>query len=53
MTVVIPKHANKAQIKQALDSIRKPQKPFNADKYFGKIKWGQDALEFQKSLRDE
>lgn len=53
MTVLIPEKANQAQIKEVLDKLKKPKKSFKAEKYFGKIKWGQNALEFQRELRGE
>jgi len=30
-----------------------PQKTFKSSHFLGKIKWGEDALEFQKRIRDE
>jgi len=31
----------------------KPQKLFDAKQFVGKIKWSEDALEYQKRLRNE
>ena len=31
----------------------KPQKTFDAKQFVGKVKWGEDALEYQKRLRNE
>jgi hypothetical protein len=31
----------------------KPQKTFQAKRFLGKLKWGEDALQYQKKLRDE
>ena len=31
----------------------KPQKTFQAKRFLGKVKWGEDALQYQKKLRDE
>jgi len=31
----------------------KPQKLFDANLFVGKVKWGEDALEYQKKLRNE
>jgi hypothetical protein len=31
----------------------KPQKTFQAKRFLGKMKWGEDALQYQKKLRDE
>jgi hypothetical protein len=31
----------------------KPQKTFQAKWFVGKVKWGEDALQYQKKIRDE
>jgi hypothetical protein len=31
----------------------KPQKPFNSEMFLGKVKWGEDGLEYQKRMRNE
>ncbi len=30
-----------------------PVKKLDANKYFGKLKWGENPLEYQKKLRNE
>jgi len=33
--------------------ITNPPPPFPAENFVGKVKWGEDALEYQKRIRDE
>ncbi len=53
MTVIIPPNATKEQIEATLKKLKKTSKKFDVDKYFGKMKWGQDSLKFQRELRGE
>ncbi len=55
MVTIIKKSANKKEIEKKLKSVNppKPKKLFNAKKFSGKIKFGEDALAIQKRLRDE
>jgi hypothetical protein len=53
MIVKIPSKANQEQIYKTLEKSIKLKKTFVIDKYFGKIKWSQDPLEFQKEIREE
>lgn len=52
MTVIIKPNDSKAEIEKQLKKL-KPGKGFNTKKYFGKIKWGQDAVEYQRELRED
>lgn len=37
-----------------LESVAtKPIKKFNIDDHFGKVKWNEDPMEFQKRMRNE
>lgn len=53
MTVIIKPNATKKQIEEALGKLKKPTKKFDVDKFFGKIKWGEDSLKFQRELRGD
>jgi len=33
--------------------LANPPKPFQAEKFLGKVKWGEDALKYQKRIRNE
>jgi len=55
MSVTIQK---KDSVKTIRDKIQKAasdkkKKPINLDRYFGKVKFGLDGLEYQKKLRNE
>jgi hypothetical protein len=52
MTIEISEKDTKADIKNYVAALPRP-KGISAKKYAGKIKWGEDSLEFQKRLRDE
>lgn len=52
MIIVINKNTSKKEIKEKLKKL-KSTKVFDAKKFAGKIKWGEDALVFQKRLRNE
>ena len=52
MSVKIRKKPAKKDLNEALKKI-KPSKVLNAAHHFGKVKWGEDALSYQKKLRDE
>ena len=52
MVITIKKDTNNQEIEKLLLSF-KPRKRFSSKQFLGKIKWGEDALEYQKRLRDE
>jgi hypothetical protein len=52
MTTEIKKIRSVKTLKEALDKV-KPVKRFDANKHLGKVKWGEDPLEYQKRIRDE
>lgn len=52
MTIKIDPNSSEKAIQAALKKVRSTKK-LNAAKYFGKIKWDEDPLTFQRSLRDE
>ncbi|MFN4146773.1 MAG: hypothetical protein ACK4GN_13185 [Runella sp.] len=51
MTVIIPPNSTKKRVEEALKKVEKTSKKFEVDKFFGKIKWGEDSLKFQRDLR--
>ena len=52
MLIKINEKTNFQEI-DALLSKLKSRKAFRSKDFLGKIKWGEDALEYQKRLRDE
>jgi len=52
MTIKISKTATKEELAAQLRQL-KPAKKLDVSKYAGKVKWGQDALDYQRELRDE
>jgi len=52
MVITIRKDANSQEIDKLLSSW-KPRKPFCSKQFLGKIKWGEDAIEYQKRIRNE
>mgnify|MGYP001013631684 CR=1 FL=1 len=52
MVIVIRQNTTKKEMQQKIRSI-KSSKLFDPKKFAGKINWGEDALKFQKRLRDE
>jgi hypothetical protein len=51
MVVRLEKNASQKQVKEVLSKVKAAPKPFDISKFAGKVKWGQDALEFQRELR--
>jgi len=41
----------KKELNEALKKIKRTKK-LDAKRHLGKVKWGEDALEYQKRLRD-
>lgn len=52
MTIKLNKKATKAEITQLLQQMKSAKK-LDVSKYAGKLKWGQDAVSYQRELRDE
>ena len=52
MVITINKNANNQDLNKILLGV-KPRKSFPSKVFLGKIKWGEDALEYQKRVRDE
>jgi hypothetical protein len=52
MVITIKKDTNNQEIEKLLLSF-KPRKQFSSQQFLGKIKWGEDALEYQKRIRNE
>ena len=51
MTVIIKKGAGKKKLDEVLKKIKHTKK-LHAHRHLGKVKWDEDALEYQKNLRD-
>ncbi|MVM40784.1 hypothetical protein GO730_28970 [Spirosoma sp. HMF3257] len=52
MTIKLSKKATKDEIASLLQKV-KPAKTLDVQKYAGKLKWGQDALTYQRELRND
>jgi hypothetical protein len=52
MIITINKDTSNQEIDKMLLSL-KPRKLFRSKHFLGKIKWGEDGLEYQKRIRDE
>ncbi len=52
MQIDIPPKVTPEQLQEIMAKAKQPKR-FNAKKYAGKIKWGQDALDFQRELRGD
>lgn len=52
MLITIKKDTCKQKIDKLLINP-KPRKAFHAKMFLGKVKWGEDACQYQKRLRDE
>jgi len=52
MVITINKDTNNQEIDRMLLNL-KPRKQFRSKQFLGKIKWGEDGLEYQKRIRDE
>jgi len=54
MVYKINKDTTVQEFDKILSSLQPaPRNLFRAEEYLGKIKWGEDALEYQKRIRDE
>lgn len=52
MIITIDKSMKNKDIEKLLQHL-KPSKLFPSNRFVGKIKWNEDALSYQKRLRDE
>ncbi|MCL2510776.1 MAG: hypothetical protein FWF09_01860 [Bacteroidales bacterium] len=52
MVITIKKDTRNQEIDKILLGL-KPRKQFCSELFLGKIKWGEDALKYQKKIRDE
>ena len=52
MVITIKKDTQNQEIDKILSGL-KPRKQFCSELFLGKIKWGEDALEYQKKIRNE
>ncbi|MCL2072641.1 MAG: hypothetical protein FWH18_01870 [Marinilabiliaceae bacterium] len=52
MVITVNSDTNRQEIDKMLLSL-KPRKQFRSDMFLGKIKWGEDGLEYQKRIRNE
>ena len=52
MTITVKKGISKKKLNEVLRKMKHTKK-LNAKRHLGKVKWGKDALEYQKKLRDE
>ena len=52
MVITIHKNTKNQDIDKILSDL-KPRKQFCSKQFLGKIKWGEDALEYQKRIRNE
>ena len=53
MLIAIKKDATPRQITQAIAAVKSTGKVLDAKRFAGKVKWGQNALEYQHDLRGE
>ena len=52
MVITIKKDTNIKEVDKILSNLQ-PRKIFKSKNFLGKIKWEEDALEYQKRLRNE
>lgn len=52
-TIIVDKDTKKEQLNKALSKLPKKRKSIDVKKYFGKIDFGIDGLEYQLKIRDE
>ncbi|MBC8047782.1 MAG: hypothetical protein H7Y00_13375 [Fimbriimonadaceae bacterium] len=54
MVVVLNKKLSKKEIDAVIKkTVSKKKKGFDPDKYVGKVKWNEDAVSYQKEVRNE
>ncbi len=52
MTVIVKKGIGKKKLNEVLKKIVRKKKLY-ASRHIGKVVWNEDALEYQKRIRDE
>ena len=52
MTIKLSETATKSEIADQFKQLKQAKK-LDVGKYAGKLKWGQDPLDYQRRLRDE
>ena len=52
MVITVKKDTSNQEVDKILLSL-KPRKQFRSKMFLGKIKWGEDGLEYQKRIRNE
>lgn len=52
MVITIEKSMNSKDIEKLLQNL-KPRKLFRAHSFLGKVKWNEDALAYQKRIRND
>jgi len=52
MLITIKRETGRQEVDKLIESL-KPRKAFQSKKFLGKLKWGEDALQYQKRLRNE
>ena len=53
MTITISKTSNFHDVENKLRNFIPTRKIFRSEKFLGKVNWGEDALEYQKRIRNE
>jgi hypothetical protein len=51
--IEVDKSTSRNKLDEELTKLPKKKAPINLDKYFGKIKFGVDGLNYQLKIRDE
>ena len=52
MVITIEKSMKSKDIEKLLQNL-KPRKLFHAQRFLGKVKWNEDALAYQKRIRND
>ena len=53
MVFKINKDTSVEEFNRVLSSLQPHKAKFRSEMFLGKVKWGEDALEYQKKMRDE
>ena len=51
--IEVNKSTSRSKLDEELTKLPRKKSPVNLDKYFGKIKFGVDGLDYQLKIRDE
>ncbi len=52
-SIIINHNSSRKELDEALAKLSKKPKGINLKKYFGKVKFKMDGLEYQKQIRNE